>query len=72
MAFVRTNKGYINESFIIRVEIASAESAMVHFTTMSGVDTAEVRGDEEIRDLKVALDLRAPRTPGAIGNLLEE
>ena len=70
--FVRTNKGYINSNFIIRVEIPDAQRALVHFQGVGAETEAEVKGEEEVRELKTLLELPVPREDGYTGASMHE
>ena len=70
--FVRTDKGYINSEYIIRVEIPEAQRALIHFRSAGSEATAEIKGEEEVRELKTILELPVPREEGYTGSSMHE
>lgn len=70
--FVRTSKGYINSHFIVRIEITDPANALIYFTGPGNDLTAEVKGDEEVRELKTLLALPVAKEPGYTGDSIPE
>lgn len=70
--FIRTSKGYINSHFIARIEIADASNALIYFTGPGSDFAAEVKGEEEVRELKALLALPVPKEPGYTGDAMHE
>lgn len=69
--FIRTSKGYINSDFIVRIEI-KGEDAHVMFEAAGSESMAEIKGSEEVREMRTLLELPVPRPEGYTGEEVKE